>query len=139
MNIPFMSIQVTVYESCKKIMGSETDDSLLIQLVAGGLAGDLNIFLSFKSFLGAVASGVSTPFDVVKTRLQTEGVTSQAKYPKTAVLKTLSKIINEEGHKALWRGLKPRIMFHIPSAAVCWSTYETMKFLLNYNIINSNV
>lgn len=77
-----------------------------------------------------MAAAISTPLDVVKTRLQTEGVTSNTKYRNTGVLSVLSQIIQEEGSQAIWRGLKPRILFHVPSAAICWGTYETMKELI---------
>lgn len=42
-------------------------------------------------------------------------------------LPTLRQIVREEGMQALWQGFKPRVLFHIPAAAVCWGTYETMK------------
>lgn len=117
MNVPFMAVQVALYETCKKLMGSEEDDGLLIQLTAGAVAG-------------GTAAGVTNPLDVVKTRLQTEGVTSATKYRSSAVIPTLRQIVREEGKAALWRGLKPRILVHMPSAAICWGTYETMKLLL---------
>lgn len=45
-------------------------------------------------------------------------------------LPVLRRIAAEEGAGALWRGIGPRVLFHAPSAAVCWGTYETMKTLL---------
>ena len=42
----------------------------------------------------------------------------------------LKQIAREEGSRALWRGLTPRIVFHAPAAAICWGTYESMKKLL---------
>jgi len=39
MNVPFMSVQVSVYESCKILMGAQENDTLPIQLSAGGIAG----------------------------------------------------------------------------------------------------
>jgi solute carrier family 25 iron transporter 28/37 len=30
----------------------------------------------------------------------------------------------------IWRGMKPRVLFNAPAAAVSWGTYETMKDLL---------
>eukprot|EP00210_Caulerpa_lentillifera_P009020 g8609.t1 len=117
MNVPFMSVQVSVYESCKILMGAQENDTLPIQLSAGGIAG-------------AMAAAISTPLDVVKTRLQTEGVTSNTKYRNTGVVSVLQQIVHEEGNQAIWRGLKPRILFHVPSAAICWGTYESMKELI---------
>lgn len=46
------------------------------------------------------------------------------------MFKTMKLIVREEGPRALWRGWRPRIMFHTPAAAICWSTYEAMKGVL---------
>lgn len=88
-----------------------------MQLVAGGLAG-------------GSAAALTTPLDVVKTRLQTEGVGAPRRYGTTAVLPVLQRIARDEGSGALWRGWKPRVMFHVPAAAVCWGTYESCKKVL---------
>ena len=92
----------------------DDDDGLLVQLTAGGAAGGL-------------AAAATTPLDVVKTRLQLEGVGSAARYGSTAVWPVLRKIAADEGAAALWAGLAPRVLFHVPAAAVCWGTYETCK------------
>ena len=77
-----------------------------------------------------MAAAATTPLDVVKTRLQLEGVNSSTRYGTTAVLPVMRKIVAEEGTAALWAGLKPRILFNAPSAAICWGVYETCKALL---------
>lgn len=42
----------------------------------------------------------------------------------------MQRIAAAEGGKALWAGLRPRVLFHVPAAAITWSSYETMKLLL---------
>ena len=42
----------------------------------------------------------------------------------------MKQISLKEGHAALWAGLRPRVLFHVPAAAITWSSYETMKTLL---------
>ena len=95
----------------------DDDDGLLVQLTAGGAAGGL-------------AAAATTPLDVVKTRLQLEGVGSAARYGSSAVLPVLRRIAADEGGAALWAGLAPRVLFHVPAAAVSWGTYETCKRLM---------
>ena len=98
------------------LLGEE--EGLLTQLTAGGAAG-------------GVAAAATTPLDVAKTRLQLEGVTSAARYDgRGAVWPTLARIAREEGSAALWAGVRPRVLFHIPAAAICWGTYETAKAAL---------
>eukprot|EP01026_Neomeris_dumetosa_P059126 TRINITY_DN55197_c0_g1_i11.p1 TRINITY_DN55197_c0_g1~~TRINITY_DN55197_c0_g1_i11.p1 ORF type:complete len:182 (-),score=25.46 TRINITY_DN55197_c0_g1_i11:207-752(-) len=120
MNVPFTAIHFSVYETMKKVMGeSIEEENLKTQLVAGGTAG-------------GCASAATTPLDVVKTRLQTEGVVNKGtQYSTWDVFRIMRQIMRDEGMAGLWRGWKPRVLFHIPSAAICFGTYETMKTLLN--------
>lgn len=45
-------------------------------------------------------------------------------------LPALRMLVAEEGWGSLWRGVQPRVLFHVPAAAVCWGTYESIKRLL---------
>ena len=40
-------------------------------------------------------------------------------------------LIQAEGYQALLHGMSARVAFHIPAAAVCWGTYESMKSMLS--------
>ena len=95
----------------------EEEEGLAVQLIAGGLAGGL-------------AAAATTPLDVVKTRLQLEGIGSATRYNTTSVLPVLKRIIAEEGVAVCWSGWQPRVLFHAPAAAVCWGIYESAKKLL---------
>jgi Mitochondrial carrier protein len=67
MNIPYTAIHFATYESSKTYFGNGDDETLIMQLGAGGIAGGL-------------AAAATTPMDVVKTRLQLEGLGSATKY-----------------------------------------------------------
>ncbi|CAK0783894.1 hypothetical protein CVIRNUC_007094 [Coccomyxa viridis] len=119
MNIPFTALYFASYETAKRgiMKHANSEESLLIQGVAGGAAG-------------GVAAALTTPLDVVKTRLQLEGVGSRTSYRAINLMGTIQHIARNEGSRALWAGIRPRVMFHVPAAAITWSSYETMKVLL---------
>lgn len=97
------------------------EEHLLIHITAGGAAG-------------ALASAVTTPLDVIKTRLQCQGVCGADRYANGSVLAAARTIIQREGPLALLKGMRPRMLFHTPAAAICWSTYEAGKsFLQRWN------
>ena len=74
MNVPFTAVHFATYESAKKLLGAEDqDEGLSVQLVAGGIAG-------------GISAALTNPLDVVKTRLQLEGVNSATRYGTTAVV-----------------------------------------------------
>jgi solute carrier family 25 iron transporter 28/37 len=120
MNVPYTALHFATYESCKTHFSgeSEEEETLAVQLGAGGVAG-------------GVAAAATTPLDVVKTRLQLEGVHSATRYGTIAVRPIIVRIWREEGPSALFRGWQPRVLFHIPSAAICWGIYESFKKFLS--------
>ncbi len=88
MNVPFTAIHFATYESCKKLLAMEEDESLAVQLAAGGTAG-------------GVSAALTTPLDVVKTRLQLEGVNSATRYSSTAVVRTHLVHVLPMTHRAI--------------------------------------
>mmetsp|Transcript_31353 Transcript_31353/g.43498 ORF Transcript_31353/g.43498 Transcript_31353/m.43498 type:complete len:318 (-) Transcript_31353:12-965(-) len=139
MNIPYTAIHFSVYESAKEMLGGdseELEESFWTHLGAGGLAG-------------ASAAAATTPLDVVKTRMQTECAfrTPDALCTKSlekcvvggslvgnehpTIIKCMKNISAMEGPRGLIKGLVPRIMFHAPAAAICWTSYEAMKAFLS--------
>ncbi|KAK9052177.1 hypothetical protein SSX86_028805 [Deinandra increscens subsp. villosa] len=74
-----------------------------------------------SGFLAGIVAPVSTaPFDVVKTRLmaQTRGPNGELKY--RGVFHAISSIYAEEGLRALWKGILPRLMLIPPGQAIVW-------------------
>jgi len=47
-----------------------------------------------------------------------------------AVLASLREVVRAEGVRGLARGIGPRVLFHVPAAAICWGTYESAKAAL---------
>ncbi|KAF9596432.1 hypothetical protein IFM89_011261 [Coptis chinensis] len=116
MNAPFTAVHFATYEVMKKVLSeisseNASEEQILVHLTAGGVAG-------------ALASTVTTLLDVVKTRLQCQGVCGAEKFNNTSIQMALKQIVAKEGPQALLRGLKLRVLFHAPAAAICWSTYD---------------
>jgi len=116
MNVPYVAIYFASYESLRRVLkkGTEKEFDPLAHCLAGGGAGML-------------AGAVTNPFDVVKTRLQTQGDIG-IKYK--GMLHTIKIMWKEEGLGGFLRGLRPRIILHSTSAAISWLTYEWMKYFL---------
>lgn len=45
----------------------------------------------------------------------------------TGLVQTMMTIYREGGVWAFWKGVRPRILVHAPSAAITWTTYEIVK------------
>ncbi|KAJ1723557.1 hypothetical protein LPJ53_002126 [Coemansia erecta] len=82
---------------------------------------------------GCVSSVVTCPLDVVKTRLQYQGVLQErfrgvAGYrPYGGTLDTLRRIFVEEGVHGLYRGLAPMLMGYLPTWGIYFAAYEALK------------
>lgn len=89
------------------------------------------------SISGVIASILTNPFDVVKTRLQTQNTIAgmqadiifedvvHVKY--TNVISTFEQIIKNEGIRGLVKGTFPRAMQASMSSALSWVSYEITK------------
>ncbi|XP_026379747.1 uncharacterized protein LOC113274577 [Papaver somniferum] len=114
-NIPHSVIKFYTYESLKQLFLSSTQSThpnTFQTLICGGLAG-------------STAALFTTPFDVVKTRLQTEIPGSLRKYD--GVFHALSQIAKDEGLKGLYRGLTPRLIMYVMQGALFFASYECLK------------
>ncbi|KAK8641607.1 hypothetical protein V6N13_011001 [Hibiscus sabdariffa] len=119
MNAPFTAVHFATYEATKRGLieispESASDERVIVHATAGALAG-------------ASAAVVTTPLDVVKTQLQCQGVCGCDRLKSTAILDVTKTIVQKDGYKGLMRGWIPRMLFHAPAAAICWSTYEAAK------------
>ncbi|GAU19446.1 hypothetical protein TSUD_76890 [Trifolium subterraneum] len=112
-NIPHSMIKFYTYESLKQVMPSSSIQSHTFQtLVCGGLAG-------------STAALFTTPFDVIKTRLQTQIPGSRNQYD--SVFHALYKISKTEGLKGLYRGLTPRLIMYMSQGSLFFASYEFFK------------
>lgn len=76
---------------------------------------------------GCVSSIVTCPLDVVKTRLQAQGVGGTYQ----GLVGTFATIWNQEGVRGLYRGLGPTIFGYLPTWAIYFTTYDYLKHELH--------
>lgn len=86
-------------------MSRKEDPSAFYTLMAGGLAGTFSWLISF-------------PMDVVKSRLQVDGMDGKPKY--TSSMDCVRKSIASEGYSFFTRGLTSTILRAFPMNAVCF-------------------
>lgn len=124
MNAPFTAVHFAAYEAAKRaLVGAEEEEEegLAVHATAGAVAG-------------ALAAALTTPLDVVKTQLQCQGVCGCDRFSSSSIGHVTKAIVKKEGYRGLMRGWVPRMLFHAPAAAICWSTYEASKsFFLRLN------
>lgn len=78
------------------------------------------------SVAGGIAAALTTPLDVVKTRLMTQTHTTAAdRY--SGVVHALRRIAAEEGVGALFSGLRPRVVWISVGGTIFFGTYEEAK------------
>ncbi|CAA2979473.1 mitoferrin-like [Olea europaea subsp. europaea] len=136
MNAPFTAVHFATYEAAKRALmevspesggDGDVDETLLVHATAGAASG-------------ALAAAVTTPLDVVKTQLQCQGVCGVDRFSSSSISDVIKTILKKDGYGGLIRGWIPRMLFHAPAAAICWSTYESAKsFFQQINGRNGSV
>lgn len=102
------------------MMNKTEKPSAFYTLMAGGLAGTFSWIVSF-------------PVDVVKSRLQVDGIDGTTKY--NGAIDCMRKSYREEGLKFFTRGLNSTLMRAFPMNAVCFLVVSyVMKFFDNKTI-----
>lgn len=79
-------------------------------------------------FAGSTAALFTTPFDVVKTRVQLQALSPVRKYE--GVRHALTQIFQEEGLRGLYRGLTPRLVMYVSQGALFFTSYEFLKTIM---------
>ncbi|KIW06650.1 uncharacterized protein PV09_02358 [Verruconis gallopava] len=107
--VPFTVIQFPLWEGLKAWALARSGTGRT-QVSAGESA-------LFGSVAGAVAAGITTPLDVLKTRL----MLAREKVPATQMLAT---ILRESGPAAFFSGIGPRVMWISIGGAVFLGSYQ---------------
>lgn len=83
---------------------------------------------------GAISASLTTPLDVVKTRLMTQGhgeaLNKVAATMYTGVSDTVKQILKEEGWVGFTRGMGPRVFYSACFSAIGYFAFETARLTI---------
>ncbi|OJJ98783.1 hypothetical protein ASPACDRAFT_1871190 [Aspergillus aculeatus ATCC 16872] len=110
--IPFTVLQFTMWESMKDGYAKRKG----LEMVPASTSA------MFGSVAGAIAAGLTTPLDVVKTRVMLARRSSGE--GKVRVREVVQEIAREGGGAAFWRGIGPRVAWIGIGGAVFLGSYQ---------------
>ncbi|KAM3569913.1 hypothetical protein VYU27_008004 [Nannochloropsis oceanica] len=119
-DIPFRALQLPMYERVKVWL----DDHLLTDATVARLPGsDRNAWREGLAGVisGSVSSAITTPFDVIKTRLQVDPTSYTGPWDCGV------KVFQKEGIRGLYSGVVPRTLYIGPSTALFFVAYGAVR------------
>ena len=105
--VPFTIIQFPLWEAMKE-WRRQTKGRNIISPVESAI---------FGSVAGAIAAGMTTPLDVLKTRLMLSK-------ERQKTMKLLIQIVEESGPRAFFAGIGPRMIWISAGGAIFLGSYE---------------
>ncbi|KAK7279786.1 hypothetical protein RJT34_24844 [Clitoria ternatea] len=114
-DLPFDAIQFCIYEQLR--IGYKLAAKRDLKDPENAMLG---------AFAGAITGAVTTPLDVVKTRLMVQG--SQNHYK--GICDCVSIIVKEEGTHALFKGIGPRVLWIGVGGSIFFGVLEKTKQIL---------
>jgi len=112
-DIPFSMIYFPVYAHAKKWLATDDGYNAPWTLLVAGAIG------------GMPAASLTTPADVIKTRLQVAARAGQTTY--RGIPDAFAKILQQEGFGAFWKGAPARVFRSSPQFGVTLLTYELLQ------------
>lgn len=114
-DLPFDAIQFCLYEQLR--MGYKLAAKRDLKDPENAMIG---------AFAGAITGAITTPLDVIKTRLMIQGSTKQYE----GILHCVSSIVKEEGASTLFKGMGPRILWIGIGGSIFFGVLERVKQLV---------
>jgi hypothetical protein len=125
--IPFTIVQFSLWEYFKASYSSRQ------HRLQGRQPGSVTAAESalFGSMAGAIAAGLTTPLDVLKTRIMLARKDSSTSTKRAGALRVLKQIWMQEGVSGLFRGFVPRVGWISTGGAIFLGTYQYVSNLLD--------
>ncbi|KAF3781981.1 S-adenosylmethionine carrier 1 [Nymphaea thermarum] len=121
-DLPFDAIQFCIYEQLR--IGYKLAARRDLSDPENALIG---------AFAGAFTGAVTTPLDVIKTRLMVQGSSSQYK----GMIDCVQTIVREEGASALLKGIGPRVLWIGIGGSIFFGVLERTKILVSHQYSKS--
>lgn len=133
-NVPSAVIRFTLYEEFKHHLAKRTKVSKSGAHTGKKEVEDENnkmsrqhlLYLIAGSIASSISSGLTTPLDVIKTRIST-GLLP----PSTGVLSALKMIARTEGYPVLYKGLQARMIWSALFGGIGFYSFEKCKEYLH--------
>jgi len=97
-------------------------DKIKRRLLEGQSMPDTMVHITAGTVAGIIATVITHPQDVIKTRLQFENASST----RSTMSKVIKEMSKEGGARAFYKGLFPRLIRRPLVAAITWTIYEAM-------------
>ncbi|KAI8053971.1 mitochondrial carrier domain-containing protein [Syncephalis plumigaleata] len=127
-DIPFSGIYFTAYAHLKKDLFHEGRNNKRLSIWE---------LLSAGAIAGMPAAYLTTPADVIKTRLQVEARQGQTQY--TGIADAARKIYREEGFRAFFKGGPARVLRSSPQFGTTLMVYELLQNWLPFSQIENTL
>ncbi|CAJ1964327.1 unnamed protein product [Cylindrotheca closterium] len=128
---PYVGVEFMIYETSKiaieAFLKEKSEDGAFVAL-------PVIISLGLGALAGAAAQTSAHPLDVVRKRLQVQGINGNPVLYKNT-FDCFAGVINKEGFTALYKGLGPACVATIPGTGIAYITYEFMKGVLNLSSV----
>lgn len=118
--IPFTILQFTMWEQMKRSW-SERQTGLNGRQKGLVTAGESALF---GSLAGGVAAGLTTPLDVLKTRIMLERRETDGTKSRNGVMGIFRQIMRDHGWQGFFRGFVPRVGWISTGGAIFLGTYQ---------------
>lgn len=117
-DIPFAGLMIVFYESLAGAVKSGKDPTSVKEFAVTGFED-----LAIGGAAGGFSAFLTTPLDIIKTRLQVQGSTNRYKGWRDAV----GSIWKNDGFMGFWKGSLPRVVWYLPASAVTFTAWQVMR------------